>query len=129
MLKTRKIGRDLCFPVFTHEFQFPTNFLPGKDIINDSFQLFLFEVQRWPSHMPRHCEGTLHGVVKCRAGNTTAAVIAVREVTPFELDQVQESAHQQKTIGERFMVKEEGAASAGTRPWTPEGRSLSSSIA
>ncbi|GBN89721.1 NPC1-like intracellular cholesterol transporter 1 [Araneus ventricosus] len=29
-----------------------------------------------------------------------------------------------KTIGERFMVKEESAASVGTRPWTPEGRSL-----
>ncbi|GBN61261.1 hypothetical protein AVEN_191698-1 [Araneus ventricosus] len=34
-----------------------------------------------------------------------------------------------KTIGERFMVKEESAASVGTRPWTPEGRSLTLSIA
>ncbi|GBN84053.1 hypothetical protein AVEN_199422-1 [Araneus ventricosus] len=33
------------------------------------------------------------------------------------------------TIGERFMVKEESAASVGTRPWTPEGRSLTLSIA
>ncbi|GBO34052.1 hypothetical protein AVEN_183623-1, partial [Araneus ventricosus] len=33
------------------------------------------------------------------------------------------------TIGERFMVKEESAASVSTRPWTPEGRSLTLSIA
>ncbi|GBM30263.1 hypothetical protein AVEN_26169-1 [Araneus ventricosus] len=37
--------------------------------------------------------------------------------------------HIGKTIGERFMVKEESAASVGTRPWTPEGRSLTLSIA
>ncbi|GBM79972.1 hypothetical protein AVEN_122561-1 [Araneus ventricosus] len=42
-------------------------------------------------------------------------------------DQVQESARPQKS--ERFMVKEESAASVGTRPWTPEGRSLTLSIA
>ncbi|GBO22237.1 hypothetical protein AVEN_153958-1, partial [Araneus ventricosus] len=30
---------------------------------------------------------------------------------------------------ERFMVKEESAASVVTRPWTPEGRSLTLSIA
>ncbi|GBN06118.1 hypothetical protein AVEN_218449-1 [Araneus ventricosus] len=41
-----------------------------------------------------------------------------------QLDQVQESAK-----GERFMVKEESAASVGRRPWTPEGRSLTLSIA
>ncbi|GBN23067.1 hypothetical protein AVEN_233989-1 [Araneus ventricosus] len=68
-----------------------------------------------------------------------------------QLDQVQESARLQEirtsaglskrflfsssiqesrwTIGERFMVKEESAASVGTRPWTPEGRSLTLSIA
>ncbi|GBN73547.1 hypothetical protein AVEN_255111-1 [Araneus ventricosus] len=47
-----------------------------------------------------------------------------------QLEQVQESARPQRnTIGERFMVKEEGAASVGTRPWTPEGRSLTLSIA
>ncbi|GBM18506.1 hypothetical protein AVEN_48739-1, partial [Araneus ventricosus] len=34
-----------------------------------------------------------------------------------------------KTIGERFMVKEESASSADTRPWTPEGRSLPLSTA
>ncbi|GBO46383.1 hypothetical protein AVEN_3472-1, partial [Araneus ventricosus] len=33
------------------------------------------------------------------------------------------------TIGERFMAKEESAASVGTRPWTHEGRSLTLSIA
>ncbi|GBM60948.1 hypothetical protein AVEN_192399-1 [Araneus ventricosus] len=32
-------------------------------------------------------------------------------------------------IGERLMVKEESAASVGTRPWMPEGRSLTLSIA
>ncbi|GBM58026.1 hypothetical protein AVEN_200384-1, partial [Araneus ventricosus] len=32
-------------------------------------------------------------------------------------------------IGEQFMVKEESAASVGTKPWTPEGRSLPLSIA
>ncbi|GBN12215.1 hypothetical protein AVEN_242246-1 [Araneus ventricosus] len=32
-------------------------------------------------------------------------------------------------IGERFMVKEDSAASVGTGPWTPEGRSLTLSIA
>ncbi|GBN68443.1 hypothetical protein AVEN_156164-1 [Araneus ventricosus] len=52
----------------------------------------------------------------------------VMERTP-QLDHVQESALPQKTIGERFMVKEESAASVGTRPWTPEGRSLTLSIA
>ncbi|GBN63704.1 hypothetical protein AVEN_260325-1 [Araneus ventricosus] len=46
-----------------------------------------------------------------------------------QLDQVQESARPQKTIGERFMVKEESAACVGTRPWTTEGRSLTLSIA
>ncbi|GBM28994.1 hypothetical protein AVEN_40747-1 [Araneus ventricosus] len=46
-----------------------------------------------------------------------------------QLDQVQEFARPQKTIDERFMVKEESAASVGTRPWTPEGRSLTLSIA
>ncbi|GBM59700.1 hypothetical protein AVEN_181695-1, partial [Araneus ventricosus] len=43
-----------------------------------------------------------------------------------QLDQVQETARPQKitnhavsnVIGERFMVKEESAASVGTRPWT-----------
>ncbi|GBL90806.1 hypothetical protein AVEN_215543-1 [Araneus ventricosus] len=37
--------------------------------------------------------------------------------------------HKSLTIGERFMVKEESAASVGTRPWTPEGRSLTLPIA
>ncbi|GBN99351.1 hypothetical protein AVEN_4708-1, partial [Araneus ventricosus] len=36
---------------------------------------------------------------------------------------------QDYTIGKRFMVKEESAASVGTRPWTLEGRSLILSIA
>ncbi|GBM96170.1 hypothetical protein AVEN_163844-1 [Araneus ventricosus] len=46
-----------------------------------------------------------------------------------QLDQVQESALPQKAKGERFIVKEESAASVGSRPWTPEGRSLTLSIA
>ncbi|GBN42863.1 hypothetical protein AVEN_855-1 [Araneus ventricosus] len=33
------------------------------------------------------------------------------------------------TIGERFMVKEESAASVGNRPWTPEERSPTLSVA
>ncbi|GBO26827.1 hypothetical protein AVEN_13181-1 [Araneus ventricosus] len=57
-----------------------------------------------------------------------------------QLDQVRESARPQKitnqrrtfkevkTIGERFMVKQESAASVCTRPWMPEGRSLTLSI-
>ncbi|GBM06657.1 hypothetical protein AVEN_190876-1 [Araneus ventricosus] len=63
-----------------------------------------------------------------------------RRDTSFQpqLDQVQESARPEKitnqcrtfnTIGERLMVKEESEASVGTRPWTPEGRSLTLSIA
>ncbi|GBM14763.1 hypothetical protein AVEN_72029-1 [Araneus ventricosus] len=67
--------------------------------------------------------------------------LAILRGTNPQLDQVQESARPQKitnqrrtfkevkTIGERFMVKEESAASVGTRPWTPEGRSLTLSIA
>ncbi|GBO29659.1 hypothetical protein AVEN_186806-1 [Araneus ventricosus] len=56
--------------------------------------------------------------------------IAEKEKGNPQLDQVQESARPQKinTIGERLMVKEESAASVGTRPWTPEGRSLALSI-
>ncbi|GBO24002.1 hypothetical protein AVEN_27848-1, partial [Araneus ventricosus] len=46
-----------------------------------------------------------------------------------QLDQVQESARPQNTIGERFMVKEESAVSDGTRHWTPKGRSLTLSFA
>ncbi|GBM09596.1 hypothetical protein AVEN_29443-1 [Araneus ventricosus] len=46
-----------------------------------------------------------------------------------QLDQVQESVRPLQTIGERFMEKEVSAASVGTRPWTPEGRSLPLSIA
>ncbi|GBM80322.1 hypothetical protein AVEN_103928-1 [Araneus ventricosus] len=41
-----------------------------------------------------------------------------------QLDQVHEFARP----GERFLVKEESAASVDTRPWTPEGRSLTLSI-
>ncbi|GBM68145.1 hypothetical protein AVEN_16428-1 [Araneus ventricosus] len=35
--------------------------------------------------MRRHCENTLCGILKCRANSTTTAVIAVRQVKPFEV--------------------------------------------
>ncbi|GBN14273.1 hypothetical protein AVEN_266721-1 [Araneus ventricosus] len=35
--------------------------------------------------MPRHCVNTLRGIVKCRANSTTTAIIAVRQVKPFEV--------------------------------------------
>ncbi|GBN00653.1 hypothetical protein AVEN_187369-1 [Araneus ventricosus] len=56
--------------------------------------------------------------------NQIVLVVSYSTCSSPQLDQVQESARPQKTIGERFMVKEESAASVGTRPWTPEGRSL-----
>ncbi|GBL90037.1 hypothetical protein AVEN_178429-1 [Araneus ventricosus] len=34
--------------------------------------------------MPRHCVNTLRGIVKCRANSTTTAIIAVRQMKPFE---------------------------------------------
>ncbi|GBN74649.1 hypothetical protein AVEN_194712-1 [Araneus ventricosus] len=34
--------------------------------------------------MSRHCVDTLGGIVKCRANSTTTAMIAVRQVKPFE---------------------------------------------
>ncbi|GBN13906.1 hypothetical protein AVEN_266431-1 [Araneus ventricosus] len=46
--------------------------------------------------MPRHCENTFRGTVKCRAISTTTAVIAVREVKPSEIGR------------ERAMFREEG---------------------
>ncbi|GBM98144.1 hypothetical protein AVEN_167417-1 [Araneus ventricosus] len=56
---------------------------------------------------------------------------SISKVYSPQLDQVQESARPQntKTIGERFMVKEESAASVDSRPWTPEGRGLTLSVA
>ncbi|GBN43013.1 hypothetical protein AVEN_214006-1 [Araneus ventricosus] len=60
--------------------------MPGDKVIGDSFQPFLFEVWRWLPHMPRHCENTLRGTVKCRANSTTTAIIAVRQVKPYTTD-------------------------------------------
>ncbi|GBL91495.1 hypothetical protein AVEN_136964-1 [Araneus ventricosus] len=61
---------------------------------------------------------------------TVATLIPLKDGPCPQLDQVQESARLQKiTIGERFVVKEESAASVGTRPWTPEGRCLTLTIA
>ncbi|GBL72127.1 hypothetical protein AVEN_115131-1 [Araneus ventricosus] len=76
-----------------------------------------------------------------KEGYRVAVVVSYSTCPSPQLDQVQESARPQKItnqrrtfkeippIGERFMVKEESAASVGTRPWTPEGRSLTLSIA
>ncbi|GBN26235.1 hypothetical protein AVEN_270361-1 [Araneus ventricosus] len=61
------------------------NFMLGDEVIGDSFQPFLFEVWHWLPHTQRRCEDTLRGIMKCRASSTTAALIAVREVTPFEV--------------------------------------------
>ncbi|GBM06950.1 hypothetical protein AVEN_239658-1 [Araneus ventricosus] len=60
------------------------NFMPGDEVIGDSFQPFLFEIWLWLPHMSRHCVNTLRGIEKCRAISTTAAKIAVRQVKPFE---------------------------------------------
>ncbi|GBN55498.1 hypothetical protein AVEN_30835-1 [Araneus ventricosus] len=35
--------------------------------------------------MPRHCEGALWGMVKCRANSTTAALITVGEAEPYQV--------------------------------------------
>ncbi|GBN25333.1 hypothetical protein AVEN_101701-1 [Araneus ventricosus] len=62
---------------------------------------------------------------------SSSSVVAYSSCSSPQLDQVQESARPQKikTIGERFMVKEESAASVDTRPRTHEGRSLALSTA
>ncbi|GBO09932.1 hypothetical protein AVEN_228877-1 [Araneus ventricosus] len=64
-------------------------------VVGDPFQPFLFEVWRWIPHMPRHCINTFRGIVKCRANSTTTAIIAVRQVKPFEVGR------------ERSMLREE----------------------
>ncbi|GBM16116.1 hypothetical protein AVEN_163141-1 [Araneus ventricosus] len=48
--------------------------MPGDEVMGDSFQPFLFEVWRWLPHMPRHCESTLRGIVKCRVSSTTTCI-------------------------------------------------------
>ncbi|GBM76117.1 hypothetical protein AVEN_205232-1 [Araneus ventricosus] len=45
--------------------------MPEDEVIVDAFQPLLFEVWRWLPLMPRPCEGTLRGTVKCRASSTT----------------------------------------------------------
>ncbi|GBO08425.1 hypothetical protein AVEN_259886-1 [Araneus ventricosus] len=52
-------------------------------------------------------------------------VVSYSTFSSPQLAKVQESARPQKTIGERFMVQKVSAASVGTRPSTPEGRSVS----
>ncbi|GBM49282.1 hypothetical protein AVEN_137356-1 [Araneus ventricosus] len=61
------------------------HFLPGDEVIGDSFKPLLFEVWLWPPHMPGHCERTHRGIVKCRARTTITALNSVREVKPFEV--------------------------------------------
>ncbi|GBO30521.1 hypothetical protein AVEN_222488-1 [Araneus ventricosus] len=90
-----RLGRPEKISVFAYEFDNPTNFMPGDEVIGDSFQPFLFEVWRWLPHMPRLCVNTLRGIVKCRANSTTTAIIAVRHVKPFEVGR------------ERVMLREE----------------------
>ncbi|GBO40542.1 hypothetical protein AVEN_17453-1 [Araneus ventricosus] len=89
----------ICGPdkisVFANEFDNPTNFMPGDEVIGGPFQPFLSEVWFWLPHMPRHCVNTLRGIVKCRANSTTTAIIAVRQVKPFEVGR------------ERSMLREE----------------------
>ncbi|GBN55225.1 hypothetical protein AVEN_13605-1 [Araneus ventricosus] len=81
-LKAREAGK---ISVFAYQFDNPSNFVPGDEIIGDSFQPSLFEVWHWLPHMPRHCENTLRGIVKCSANSTTTAIIAVRQVKSFEV--------------------------------------------
>ncbi|GBM87531.1 hypothetical protein AVEN_21987-1 [Araneus ventricosus] len=59
--------------------------MPGDEVISDAVHPFLFEVWHWHSHMPRHCENTLRGIVKCRANSNTTALIVVRQVKPSEV--------------------------------------------
>ncbi|GBM17947.1 hypothetical protein AVEN_171238-1 [Araneus ventricosus] len=63
--------------------------MPVKEVIGDSFQPLLFQVWHWLPHMSRHCKNTLLGIyttiVKRRANSTTTAIIAVRQVKPFEV--------------------------------------------
>ncbi|GBN78301.1 hypothetical protein AVEN_264058-1 [Araneus ventricosus] len=75
---------------FANEFDNPTNFMPGDEVIGNPFQPFLFEVWHWLPHMPRHCINTLRGIVKCRANSTTTAIIAVRQVVGRERSMLRE---------------------------------------
>ncbi|GBO04888.1 hypothetical protein AVEN_233888-1 [Araneus ventricosus] len=72
--------------------------MPGDEVIGDSFRPFLFEVWHWLPHMPRHCENTLRGIVKCRANSTTTAIIAVRQVKPFEVGSEKAMLREEDTI-------------------------------
>ncbi|GBL84887.1 hypothetical protein AVEN_200202-1 [Araneus ventricosus] len=68
--------------------------MPGDEVIGESFQPFLFEVWHWLPHMPIDCEKThWHYEVPCQFHRT--AIIAVREVKPFEVGR------------ERAMLREE----------------------
>ncbi|GBN18354.1 hypothetical protein AVEN_268155-1 [Araneus ventricosus] len=63
--------------------------------------------------MPWNCEGTLCGLVKCRASSTTATLMAVREMKPFEVGRerammFRESLQQMTQCGTSFSMPEEG---------------------
>ncbi|GBO22669.1 hypothetical protein AVEN_193646-1 [Araneus ventricosus] len=84
-MESWRLGWSEEISIFAYEFDDSTNLMPGDEVIGDSFQPFLFDVWRWFPNMPRHCEGTLRGIVKCGANSSTSAMIAVREVQPFEV--------------------------------------------
>ncbi|GBO15370.1 hypothetical protein AVEN_145844-1 [Araneus ventricosus] len=54
--------------------------MPIDGVIGESSQPFLFDLWPWLSHIPRHCESIVCAIVKFRAGSTTIALIAVREM-------------------------------------------------
>ncbi|GBO43662.1 hypothetical protein AVEN_206663-1 [Araneus ventricosus] len=58
-------------------------------------------------------------------------VVSYSTCSSPQIDQVQESPRPQKIQNYRLAIHGKGgsAASVGTRPWTPEGRSLTLSIA
>ncbi|GBM74359.1 hypothetical protein AVEN_197166-1 [Araneus ventricosus] len=80
----KNLGRSEEISVFIDEFHFTTKVLPRDEVIDLSFQSFLFEVWYWPPHMSKHFEVTGRGIVKCCTSTTTTAMIAVREAELFE---------------------------------------------
>ncbi|GBN83987.1 hypothetical protein AVEN_216241-1 [Araneus ventricosus] len=47
------LGKTEEISIFTYKFGCSPNFIPGDEVIGDSFQPFLFEVCLWPPDMPR----------------------------------------------------------------------------
>ncbi|GBN92546.1 hypothetical protein AVEN_213218-1 [Araneus ventricosus] len=88
--------------------------------------------------MPRHCIDTLRGIMKCRANSTTTAIIAVRQVKPFEVSRERAMYREEDStttaiiavrqvkpfeVGrERSMLREDPAyteVSSNQRKWCP----------